>query len=113
MTAECLFNDFDLDVERILFVSLLTTGLDWISRFHDPRSDPIPESRLRRVILLQSLFRHNTCGASPERDLDMFCVVSLYRNNVNSGLVVGNIHAARRLVILNTSDVHFDPCLLR
>ena len=64
-------------------------------------------------VLLQSLFRHNTCGASPECDLEMFCVVSLYRNNVNSGLVVGNIQAARRLVIFNTSDVHFDPCLPR
>ena len=62
---------------------------------------------------LQSLFKHNTCGVSPDCDIEMFCVVSLYRNNVNNGLFVGNIYAPRRLVILNTSDVHFDPCLPR
>ena len=63
--------------------------------------------------LLRSLFKHNTCGVNPECDLRLFCVISLYRDNVNNGLVVGDINAPHRLVVMNTSDVHFDPCLPR
>ena len=40
-------------------------------------------------------------------------VISLYRDNVNNGLVVGDVRAPQRLVIMNTSDMHFDPCLPR
>ena len=63
--------------------------------------------------ILQALFKHNTCGVSTECDLHSYCVVSLYKTNVNNGLVVGNVNAPRRLVIMNTADVHFDPCLPR
>ena len=63
--------------------------------------------------LLRSLFKNNTCGATTECDLQQYCVISLYRNNVNNGLVVGDVRAPQRLVIMNTSDMHFDPCLLR
>ena len=61
--------------------------------------------------LLCSLFAHNSCGASRHCDVQLFCVISLYRDNINNGLVVGSLHAPHRLVVMNTSDVHFDPCL--
>ena len=63
--------------------------------------------------LLRALFKHNTCGTAPECDLDQYCVVALYRDSPNNGLVVGNFHAPCRLVVMNTSDRHFDPCLPR
>ena len=53
----------------------------------------------------RALFRHNTCGVSRECDLQLYCI--------NTGQVVGDIGAPRRLVIMNTSDMHFDPCLPR
>lgn len=62
-------------------------------------------------VLLASLFRHNTCGARTECCLADFCVVSLFRGNENNGLVVGDVNAPRRLVVMNTGDAHFDPCL--
>ena len=63
--------------------------------------------------ILRSLFNHNTCGVNQGCDLELYCVVSLSRDRVNHGLVVGNASAQHRLVIMNDSDVHFDPCLLR
>ena len=63
--------------------------------------------------ILRSLFRHNTVGLPVDVDLDRFCVVGLCRDQPNHGVVVGNVggQRVRRLVVLNTLDVHFDPCL--
>ena len=72
------------------------------------------ESHWRR--LLQSLFMHNASGIPRDCDLESYCVISLYTHNGTdsaNGLVVGNIMARNRLVVMNTSDVHFDPCLPR
>ena len=63
--------------------------------------------------ILRALFRHNTCGAGAECDIHMYCVIALYKTSVDNGLVVGDINAPRRLVVMNTADVHFDPCLPR
>ena len=63
--------------------------------------------------LLQALFGFTTCGANPACDLASFCIIALYRDNVNNGLVVGDIRAPKRVVVMNTSDIHFDPCLPR
>ena len=61
--------------------------------------------------ILQSLFRHNTSGLPHVCDTQSFCVVALYANRVGHGIVLGNLRAPNRLVVLNNSDVHFDPCL--
>jgi len=61
--------------------------------------------------ILHSLFRHNTSGLPLACDVQAYCVVALYANRVGHGVVLGNIRAPNRLVILNNSDVHFDPCL--
>ena len=63
--------------------------------------------------LLRSLFAHNSCGVSKDCDLQLFCVIALCRDNVNMGNVLGHIHASRRLVVMNASDVHVDPRLPR
>ena len=61
--------------------------------------------------ILRSLFRHNTSGLSTACDTQAYCVVALYANSVGNGVVLGDLGAPNRLVVLNTSDVHFDPCL--
>ena len=62
--------------------------------------------------ILQSIFRNNETRPLTV-DLDQFCVVGLRRDHPNHGVVIGDIHnpQLRRLVVLNTGDVHFDPCL--
>ena len=62
--------------------------------------------------ILTSLFRHNE-PRPLNLDLEQFCVVGLRRDQPNHGVVIGDIHnpRLRRLVVLNTGDVHFDPCL--
>ena len=64
-------------------------------------------------ILLQSLFKHNLCGASTQCDLQQFCVVSLRRDRMDDGAVLGDPNAPRRLVVMNDRNMHFDPCLPR
>ena len=44
-------------------------------------------------------------------DRNNYCLVALYGTNEGNGVVLGNPHAACRLVIINWNDVHFDPCL--
>ena len=44
-------------------------------------------------------------------DRNNYCVVALYGSSEGNGVVLGNRYAARRLVIVNWNDVHFDPCL--
>ena len=63
--------------------------------------------------LLTSLFRHNEDGLPASVELDWFCVVALYRDRPDNGVVLGDIGnpRVRRLVVLNTRDMHFDPCL--
>ena len=55
--------------------------------------------------LLRSLLTHSRSAVRPEFNLEAFCVVSLFRNTENNG------NAPRRLVVMNTGDMHFDPCL--
>ena len=42
---------------------------------------------------------------------DDYCVIALDRGKEDHGVVVGNIAAPYKLVVLNTSDMHFDACL--
>ena len=42
---------------------------------------------------------------------DDYCVIALDKNREHHGVVVGDKTARYRLVVLNTSDVHFDACL--
>ena len=65
--------------------------------------------------IITSLFQNNISGQSPVCNLQDYCIVALYTdldNNVGHGVVVGDLHAPGKLVVLNTADVHFDPCLL-
>jgi hypothetical protein len=61
--------------------------------------------------LLRSLLTHSRSAVRLEFYLEDLCVVSLFRNSENNGLVVGDVNAPRRLVVMNTGDMHFDPCL--
>ena len=61
--------------------------------------------------ILRSLFRHNTSGRPVECDPNDYCVVALYGDREGNGIVLGNVHASHRLVIINWGDRHFDPCL--
>ena len=61
--------------------------------------------------ILHSLFRHNTSGLPLHCDINEYCVIALYTNNPGNGSVNGNLAAPHRLIVLNTSDIHFDPCL--
>ena len=63
--------------------------------------------------ILRSLFRHNTSERTTAVDLDQYCVVALNGSQSGHGVILGNIRASNRLVIVNWGDVHFDPCLLR
>ena len=67
------------------------------------------ESHWRAI--LQSLFKHNTCGAPAQCDIRQYCVIALDATNPGNGNVNGNLSASNRLVVMNTSDIHFDPCL--
>ena len=61
--------------------------------------------------ILRSLFLHNTSGLPVACEPQDYCVIALYANRVGHGAVLGNPRAPNRLVVLNTSDIHFDPCL--
>ena len=62
--------------------------------------------------ILASLFRHNTCGFAPNCDASDYCIIALYADSPGgNGNVNGALTARHRLVILNTRDIHFDPCL--
>ena len=58
-----------------------------------------------------SILRHNTSGASSSFSPDDYCVIALYGDREGHGVLVGNKNARCRLIVLNTSDIHFDPCL--
>ena len=60
--------------------------------------------------ILGSIFLHQTDGESDTFDTEDYCVIGLYRQGDN-GVVLGNLSARYRLVVMNTDDVHFDPCL--
>ena len=61
--------------------------------------------------ILESLFRHNEISLPTHVDVSHFCVVGLFANKPDHGVVLGNSQSRKRLIVLNTSDVHFDPCL--
>ena len=63
--------------------------------------------------ILESLFRHNLVGLPTQVEADNFCVVALFSNRPDHGVVLGNANSRRKLVVLNTGDIHFDPCLPR
>ena len=79
-------------------------------RLHDNDDDDDYDASHGQAIV-RSLFRHNLSGRPTECDIMDYCVVALYANNERHGVVLGNVHAEHRLVVLNNSDVHFDPCL--
>ena len=62
--------------------------------------------------ILRSIFRHNTEGRPVDCNVDEYCVVALAGDRPGHGVVLGNRGAPNRLVVVNWSDVHFDPCLL-
>ena len=62
--------------------------------------------------IVRSLLHHNTSGLAPSFDPRDYCVVALFGDRPGHGAVLGNLTAARRLVVVNWGDVHFDPCLL-
>ena len=61
--------------------------------------------------ILRSLFRHNSSGQTSSYESRIYCIIALYANNVGHGVVVGDRTAPLRLVVLNDSDTHFDPCM--
>lgn len=61
--------------------------------------------------ILRSLFRHNTDGRPVDCNVEDYCVVALSGDRPGHGVVLGNRDAPNRLVVVNWSDVHFDPCL--
>jgi hypothetical protein len=60
--------------------------------------------------ILTSIFRHQTDVDFLACDINDYCVIALSRQGEH-GVVLGNLTARYRLVIMNTGDVHFDPCL--
>jgi hypothetical protein len=67
------------------------------------------ESHWRAI--LQSIFKHNTSNSPTECDLDEYCIIALYATNKDQGWTNDNLDARYRLVVLNTSDMHFDAYL--
>ena len=61
--------------------------------------------------ILRSLFRHNSSGLPLTCEPQQYCIIALYANGEGNGVVLGSLRAPHRLVVLNNSDVHFDPCL--
>ena len=61
--------------------------------------------------IIGSLYRHNTSGQRSDCSIADFCVIALYVDREGNGSVVGPLTALNHLVVLNTADVHFDPCL--
>ena len=67
------------------------------------------ESHYRSIVA--SLLRHSTDGVARSVDLGDICVVALFEDNTDMGVVLGNVHGVRRLVVLSRGDMHFDPVL--
>ena len=61
--------------------------------------------------ILRSLFRHSSSSQTSSYDSQSYCIIALYAYNVGHGAVVGDRTAPFRLVVLNDSDTHFDPCM--
>ena len=61
--------------------------------------------------VLRGLLRHNSSGCDGSFEPNDYCIVALYGDRPGNGVVLGNMNAAQRLVIVNWGDVHFDPCL--
>ena len=61
--------------------------------------------------ILRSFSRHCTAGCPEDCNVDSYCVVALYGDRPGNGVVLGSRNAPNRLVIVDWSDVHFDPCL--
>ena len=67
------------------------------------------ESHWQAILL--SLFRHNASGLPATCETRVYCVIALYANSEGNGIVLGNLRAPNRLVFLNDSGIHCDPCL--
>jgi hypothetical protein len=61
--------------------------------------------------IIQSLFKHDTSDLSAHCNTRDYCVIALDSTNPGNGNVSGNLTAPYRLIVMNTSDRHFDPCL--
>ena len=61
--------------------------------------------------ILRSLLRHRVTGSPVSWSVDDFRVIALSANNAGHGSPEGRRDAPHTLVVLNDSDVHFDPCL--
>ena len=69
------------------------------------------ESHWRAIVA--SLLRHSGSHTQITTQVDDYCMVALYGTREGHGVVLGNAHAVNRLVVVNWSNTHFDPCLLR
>ena len=69
------------------------------------------ESHWRAIVA--SLLRHSGSHTQITTQVDDYCMVALYGTREGHGVVLGNVHAVNRLVVVNWSNTHFDPCLLR
>ena len=61
--------------------------------------------------IIRILYRRNTSGQESECSVGDVCIIALYANREGHGSVVGQLTTPNHLVVLNTADVHFDPCL--
>ena len=63
--------------------------------------------------IVQCLFARNSCGRPTTCNINDYCLIVLNRNNPEHG---GNVfgdrhHAPYQLVVANSNNAHFDPCL--
>ena len=61
--------------------------------------------------ILKSIYRHNASGLPTVCDPGNYCVIALSRDIARNVNVSGSLGARQTLMVLNDSDVHFDPCL--
>ena len=85
-------HQFDVGRARVTHDSYLDVGEHWTS-------------------ILSSIFRHHTAATSVPSSLEDYCVIALYRDREGHGVVMGSLAARYTLVVMNSSDIHFDPCL--
>ena len=61
--------------------------------------------------IIQSIIKHNTSNFSTECNLKEYCIIAIYATDIDQGWTNEQLTARYRLVVLNTDDIHFDPCL--
>ena len=73
------------------------------------RSYPDVEEHWRTI--LTSIFEHQSAPDFNATAIEDYCIIALYKDREGNGVVVGKLSARYRLVVMNSSDIHFDPCL--